>query len=205
MEIKAWQLGAPDTLLYQFYDRLRERLNRRLVKFLLANAMTRDDCRILEAGSGPAFASSIFGTESKVCLSIAVDIDIEALQEARHRDRGLAVVVADIKRLPFRNGSIDLCWNSSTIEHLEKPEDALREMKIVTKPGGMIFVGVPNAYGPLGFQRLISDTSVGIWIGKTFNRRQLAEMLSGIGLQPANCIFYFFRFFVGVLANKNLE
>jgi SAM-dependent methyltransferase len=203
MEIKAWQLGAPNTLLYQFYDHLRERLNRRLVKFLLGNAITRGDCRILEAGSGPAFASSIFNAEDRVCLSIAVDIDMEALHEARRRDSALALVVADVQRLPFRNGSIDLCWNSSTIEHLETPERALNEMKIVTKSGGMIFVGVPNSYGPLGFQRLISHTPVGIWIGTTFNRKQLAQMLSDIGLQPAYSIYYFFRFFVGVLARKN--
>jgi SAM-dependent methyltransferase len=204
METKAWQLGAPGSLLYQFYDGLRERLNRRLVKFLLGNAVTRGDCRILEAGSGPAFASSIFNAEDRVCLSIAVDIDIEALHEARSRDSGLALVVADVQRLPFRNGSIDLCWNSSTIEHLETPERALNEMNTVTKPGGMIFVGVPNSYGPLGFQRLISDTPIGIWIGKTFNSKQLAEMLSDIGLQPIHNIHYFFRFFVGVLARKNL-
>jgi len=200
---KAWQLGAPGTVAYRFYDRLRERLNRKLVKFLLGKAITRDDCRILEAGSGPAFASSIFGMESRVCLSIAVDIDIEALHEARRRDQAVALVVADVQRLPFRKGSIDLCWNSSTIEHLENPVQALDEMKIVTKPGGMVFVGVPNAYGPLGFQRLISDTSVGIWIGKTFSRKELTEMLSDTGLQPLHAIFYFFRFFVGVLARKN--
>jgi len=203
MEIKAWQLGAPGTLPYQCYDRLRERLNRRLVKFLLRNALTHSDCRILEAGSGPAFASSIFNAADRVCLSIAVDIDIEALHEARRRDSGLALVVADVQRLPFRDGSIDLCWNSSTIEHLETPESALVEMKAVTKPGGMIFVGVPNSCGPLGFQRLISEAPVGIWIGKTFSRRQLAEMLSAIGLQPIHNKFYFFRFFVGVLARKD--
>jgi SAM-dependent methyltransferase len=104
--------------------------------------------------------------------------------------------------LPFRNGSIDLCWNSSTIEHLQTPERALNEMNTVTKPGGMIFVGVPNSYGPLGFQRFISDTAVGIWIGKTFDRRQLTKMLSDVGLQPIHNIYYFFRFFVGVLARK---
>jgi SAM-dependent methyltransferase len=203
MEIKAWQLGAPGTLLYQLYDGLRARLNRRLVTFLLGNAITHGDCRILEAGSGPAFASSIFNAEDRVCLSIAVDIDIEALHEARCRDSGLALVVADVQRLPFRNGSIDLCWNSSTIEHLETPERALNEMNTVTKPGGMVFVGVPNSHGPLGFERLISDTSVGIWIGKTFNRKQLTDMLSNSGLQPSHSIYYFFRFFVGVLASKS--
>jgi len=205
MGIKAWQLGAPNTLVYRFYDGLRERLNYKLVKFLLGKGVKGDNCRILEAGSGPAFASSIFNTEDRVCLSIAVDIDIEALLEARRRDSGLAVVVADVQRLPFRNGSIDLCWNSSTIEHLETPERALNEMKLVTRSSGMVFIGVPNSYGPLGFQRLVSDTTVGIWIGRTFNRKQLIKLLSDTGLQPVHHIFYFFRFFVGVLANKGPE
>ena len=97
MGIKACNWGS-NTLVYRFYDGLRERLNHKLVKFLLGKGVKGDNCRILEAGSGPAFASSIFNTEDRVCLSIAVDIDIEALLEARRRDSGLAVVVADVLR-----------------------------------------------------------------------------------------------------------
>ena len=202
MGTKAWQLGSPGTLLYRFYDRLREGLNHRLVHFLIGNAIGRDNCNVLEAGSGPAFASSILRTQSRIRLSIAVDIDMEALLEAQRRDRALALVLADVQALPFRSETIDLCWNSSTLEHLDAPERALHEMKRVARPGGMIFVGVPNSYGPLGFQRWVADTAVGIWIGKTFNSTQLMGMLSKIGLMPVHCIFYFFRFFVGVLAQK---
>jgi SAM-dependent methyltransferase len=205
MGSKAWQLGAPNTLVYRFYDRLRERLNRKLVKFLLEKGVKGDNCKILEAGSGPGFASSIFNTEDRVCLSIAVDIDPEALHEARRRDPGLATVVADVQHLPFRNESIDLCWNSSTIEHLDTPERALDQMKLVTRSSGTVFVGVPNSYGPLGFQRLISNTNVGIWIGRTFNRKQLIKLLSDTGLQPTDHLFYFFRFFVGILARKGRD
>ena len=176
METKAWQLGAPGSLLYQFYDGLRERLNRRLVQFLLANAIMQDDCIILEAGSGPAFASSIFNAEDRVCLSVAVDIDIEALHEAQRRDSGLALVVADLQQLPFRHESIDLCWNSSTIEHLEAPERALNEMNTVTKSGGMVFVGVPNSHGPLGFERLSGQA-----LSKRHSFEMRAKRFKGMG------------------------
>jgi ubiquinone/menaquinone biosynthesis C-methylase UbiE len=202
METKAWQLGSPDTLVYWFFDTLRKRLNAKLVNYLLNRAITRDNATILEAGSGPAFASSILRRDHRVGLSVAVDIDLEALQQARSRDADICLVVADLNSLPFKSESMDLCWNSSTIEHLPDPAVALGEMQRVTMRGGSVFVGVPNLYGPLGFQRWIRQTSVGIWIGETFNRSQLSQLLTRAGLKPKDCIFYFFRFFVGVLAGK---
>lgn len=202
MGTKVWQLGSPGSWLYALYDGLRVGVNRKLVNYLLAGAVTSDGCKVLEAGSGPAFASSILNADRRVALSIAMDIDMEALLEARLRDPSLALVVADLQHLPFKKESIDLAWNSSTIEHLPSPEAALAEMQRVTRPGGKVFVGVPNLYGPLGFQHWIQNTSVGIWIGTTFNRSQLQKMVKECGLQPLDSIFYFFRFFVGVLARK---
>jgi ubiquinone/menaquinone biosynthesis C-methylase UbiE len=202
MAAKAWQLGAPGTVIYGFYDWLRKRLNNRLVEYLLSRGISDRKTRVLEAGSGPAFASSILAQDHRVDLSVAADIDIEALHEARNRDAQLALVVADLQNLPFRNESVDLCWNSSTIEHLPSPDTALAEMQRVTRRGGKVFVGVPNLYGPLGFQRWISRTAVGIWIGTTFDRSQLKAKMAEVGLQPKHTIFYFFRFFVGVLGEK---
>jgi ubiquinone/menaquinone biosynthesis C-methylase UbiE len=202
MAAKEWQLGAPGTATYALYDWLRRRLNSRLVEYLLSKGLADRNTRVLEAGSGPAFASSMFAQDPRVDFSIAADIDIEALHEARNRDPHLALVVADLQALPFRGGSVDLCWNSSTIEHLSSPDTALAEMQRVTRRKGKVFVGVPNLYGPLGFQRWISRTSVGIWIGTTFDTSELKAMMAKAGLRPKDTIFYFFRFFVGVLGEK---
>ncbi|MGC8658508.1 MAG: class I SAM-dependent methyltransferase [Desulfomonilaceae bacterium] len=202
MEYKAWQLGKPGGALYGFYDLLRRRLNYKLVSYLLHTGISEDSCVVLEAGSGPAFATSILSCDDRVGLALAVDIDLEALKEARLRDECLNVIVADIEHLPFRNGCVGLVWNSSTLEHLPSPHGALSEMSRVTKKGGKIFVGVPNVFGPLGFQKLIPESSVGTWIGTTFHRRELADMMEKMNLKPQDSIYYFFRFFVGVLARK---
>jgi len=202
MGAKSWQLGAPGTLTYRLYDALRNQLNGKLANYLLTRAMTRERCRVLEAGSGPAFASSMLAQDQRVELGIAVDLDIEALHEARRRDPGLCLVVADLRSLPFKSESLDLSWNSSTIEHLPNASSAVAEMARVTRTGGSVFVGVPNLYGPLGFEYLIRQTSVGIWIGKSFTGSELKEMLVQSGLKPQHSLFYFFRFFVGVLAKK---
>ena len=199
---KMWQLGSPGTWIYNFYDELRRRLNRKLVDYLLARAVTASESKVLEAGSGPAFASSILHRDRHVALAIAMDIDMEALREAQRRDPSLSLVVADLHQLPFRDESVDVSWNSSTIEHLDLPASALTEMARVTCRGGKVFVGVPYLYGPLGFERWISQTSVGVWIGRTFDRADLEHILIQVGLRPKHSIFYFFRFFLGMLAEK---
>ena len=202
MSIKSWQLGSPGTLIYRLFDSLRNRLNNYLANYLLARTMAHNKCRVLEAGSGPAFGSSILTKDRRVELGVAVDIDVDALYEARRRDTTLCLVVADLCSLQFGDDSIDLSWNSSTIEHLPDPSCAVAEMARVTRKGGSVFVGVPNLYGPLGFEYLIRETSVGIWIGQSFSRSELKEMLVHSGLKPLHAVFYFFRFFVGVLAEK---
>jgi SAM-dependent methyltransferase len=202
MGAKSWQLGSPGTLTYRLYDALRNQLNGKLVNYLLARAINHDKCKVLEAGSGPAFASSILAQDPRVEFSVAIDLDIEALYEARRRDSALCLVVADLCNLPFRAETMNLSWNSSTVEHLPDPSCAVAEMARVTRKGGSVFVGVPNLYGPLGFEYLIRKTSVGIWIGKTFSGSGLREMLIDSGLKPQHSLFYFFRFFVGVLAQK---
>jgi SAM-dependent methyltransferase len=199
---KSWQLGSPGTLTYRLYDALRNQLNGKLVNYLLTRAINHDKCKVLEAGSGPAFASSMLAQDPRVEFSVAIDLDIEALHEARHRDSALCLVVADLCNLPFRAETMNLSWNSSTIEHLPDPSCAVAEMARVTRKGGSVFVGVPNLYGPLGFEYLIRETSVGIWIGQTFTGAGLREMLINSGLKPQHSLFYFFRFFVGVLAQK---
>lgn len=186
--------------MYRVLDALRDGLNRRLVGHLAGQAIPVGV--VIEAGSGPASGSSIFRTIAGVRLSVAADLDPAALREARLKDPRLAVVVADIHQLPFRSGSSDLVWNSSTLEHLEDRHIALAEMARVAKRGGHLFVGMPYRYGPLGFQRLIVGTRLGVWIGPVFAPGELSTMMRELGLRPRMTWIYFLGLFVGVLAHK---
>lgn len=133
---------------------------------------------------------------------MALDIDIEALAEARRRDPALVAVVGDLHHLPFRSDGFDLVWNSSTVEHLPERERAIAEMARVAKPGGFVFVGVPFRGGPLGVQRWMADTPAGVWIGPVFSREELAALLRAGNLKPQATLIFFLRFFVGTLARK---
>jgi SAM-dependent methyltransferase len=202
MATKVWQLGSPGSSTYKFFDYLRNGLNERLVEYLLKVVSNSEKMTVLEAGSGPAYASSLMAKKPQCSFSIACDIDFEAMEQARLRDTNLVVVVADLRNLPFKSESIDLCWNSSTVEHIPEPERAVQEMYRVLKKQGRAFIGVPYLFGPLGFQRFTRSSSLGIWIGEVFSKTGLGEMISRVGFKPTNFNYYFFRFFIGVAAEK---
>lgn len=52
-------------------------------------------------------------------------------------------VVADISDLPFADNSIDVAINEYVLEHVHNPEQIVREMYRILKPGGVIYVVVP--------------------------------------------------------------
>lgn len=199
--LRQWKLGEPGGLLYGAYDVLRRRLNRRLVR-RLGEALPGAGAVVIEAGSGTGYASSLLTLDPRVRVAIALDTDLEALSKGRRETVHLQAAVGDLYELPFASGQADLLFNSSTLEHLERPAMALAEMRRVVKPGGSLFVGVPYALGPLGFQRWIAGTPAGIWIGKVYAADQLERVVSSAGFKIRWTFTYFLRCFVGVLAGK---
>jgi SAM-dependent methyltransferase len=199
---KSWQMaGGPGSLLYEAYDTLRRGLNRQIVKRLHRHAFTQPGI-VIEAGSGPGFATQRFGEENNVTLSVAVDYDYEALHEGRKSRPDLPAVVADIYHLPFKTGSVRLIWNSSTIEHLPDQRQAVQEMARLLPSNAYIFVGVPYRNGPLFFQRWIPETGVGIWLGTVYRRADVESWLREAGCEPVDHWRYFFWFFMGVMGRK---
>jgi len=74
-------------------------------------------------------------------------------------------VIGSATAMPFEDNSFDAVWTVWVLEHIPAPEQALREIRRVVKPGGHIFLMpawgvtpyVANGYGV----RAYSDLSVG--------------------------------------------
>ncbi len=216
---RSWQfIGPVGSPWYRFYDWLRRGVNRRLVAFL-ASALTHDSgadatvdasvadrgVSVLEAGCGTAFGSSILARRSEVSRAICLDIDLDALREAKARDKHMLAVVADMRCMPFSDGAFGLVFNSSTVEHLDDPVIAVREMNRVCADDGRVFVGVPYALGPLWFQPALGGTRVGLWLGRVFTAGALDTLLQSAGLRSIGQMRYFWRFFIGAMAVKRLS
>ncbi|RKE20944.1 methyltransferase domain-containing protein [Streptomyces sp. TLI_171] len=102
--------------------------------------------RVLDVGCGPgtitADLAGLVGPDGRVT---GIDPSAEVLGQAAAlaAERGLdnlSFETADVYRLPYPDASFDVVHAHQVLQHLADPVAALREMRRVTAPGGVIAV-----------------------------------------------------------------
>ncbi len=95
------------------------------------------------------------------------------------RDRDLRAPIADIRQLPFRDGSFDAIYSMGTVEHFDETEQAIGEIFRVLRPGGRAVIGVPNRWDPFLRPLMVAIMyRVGLYgygFEKSYSRRGLRE------------------------------
>jgi len=91
--------------------------------------------RVLDLGA----RSGSFHTSRTDLLIVRLDLEI-----APARGTG-CYVAADAARLPFRSAAFDLIVSNHSLEHFAALEDTLCEVGRVARPGGVLYVAVPDA------------------------------------------------------------
>jgi ubiquinone/menaquinone biosynthesis C-methylase UbiE len=90
--------------------------------------------RAVDIGCGPG--NSATHLRDKVPWVVALDPARSMLRRARRRDARLALVCADARRLPLRDGSVDAVTLHSVLYLLRDRAAALAEIARVLRPGG---------------------------------------------------------------------
>jgi ubiquinone/menaquinone biosynthesis C-methylase UbiE len=103
----------------------------------------RPGMRLIDCGCGPGSITVDLAQAVTPGEAIGIDLREEALTHGRQlaRDRGLSNVtfqVANIYQLPFPDGSFDAAFACAVLQHLAAPLEALKEVRRVLKPGGVI-------------------------------------------------------------------
>ncbi len=101
--------------------------------------------------------------------TIGLDFSDEALVRSRQNVPGVPLVLADGHNLPVPSASVDLLANLGSLEHFLTPEQGVREMARVLKPGGQAAILLPNAY-------YAADLVWWVWRkGRASSHKQLLE------------------------------
>ena len=121
---------------------------------------------------------------------LALDFAARPLGMALHQPCHAGGLQADIRRLPFRDQSLDGIWNLGVMEHFEEDEQLqiLREFHRVLKPGGHLLLWWPP--------RLALDRCMLLPFEKLFpsepgrvTRRAAAQMLVAAGFCEVVVLF----------------
>ena len=96
----------------------------------------------------------------------------------RSPERGTTVLGSGMQ-LPFRTGSVDICFSSNVLEHVPEPWTMADEMVRVTRPGGIVFLSYTIWLSPHGGH----ETSPWHYLG---GRRALERYERTHGKPPKN-------------------
>jgi SAM-dependent methyltransferase len=122
-----------------------------------------------------------------------VDSSIEVHDMAKRRYACLQTVGADVRQLPFPDGTFDGIVSNSTLDHFESLDDlsvSLQELSRVLRPGGHMILTLDNLTNPiillrnwLPFRLLERLKIVPYYIGVTLRANRLQALLKDSGFE----------------------
>lgn len=156
------------------------------------------DCILKTDLFDEAVAAGLFPVIASRCTKIyGIDVSHRIVAAACARYPGLAAVEADVRRLPFGDGSVDCVVSISTLDHFETSLDigkALAELRRVLKPGGTLVLTLDNLANPivalrnaLPFALTHAAGLVPYPVGATHGPRDAKRLVVEAGLNVDDC------------------
>jgi SAM-dependent methyltransferase len=122
-----------------WWFRARESILRGQLERARDLGMIHPQAGILNIGAATGRSSEWLADFGRVA---SLEYDADCCRLTRERT-GLDIVQGSILELPWPDESFDLACAFDVIEHVEDDRLAVREMRRVVRPGGMLFVTVP--------------------------------------------------------------
>jgi SAM-dependent methyltransferase len=115
----------------------------KLQTFVNDRLADEDSLRVLEAGCG----SATYLKFTPACYFVGIDISNEQLRRNSMLDEK---ILGDVQSYSFPANLFDLvvCWN--VLEHVKRPDLAIKNFAIALKPDGLLILSLPNVYSVKG-------------------------------------------------------
>ena len=142
--------------------------------------------RVLEVGCGVGSQTARLVASSPGAHLVAIDVSEDSLALARAAVPGVTFQRADLHALPFADHAFDHLFVCFVLEHLPDPEEALRALRRVLRPGGTI-TAIEGDHGSAffhpdsAFARAAIDCQIRLQPGNALIGRRLQPLLSGAG------------------------
>lgn len=160
-------------------------------------AANPEGLKILDAGSGNGGVSIAFSKAGAEVYGLEIESDLVeiACLNAEADQAGVKFVLYDGVKFPFADGEFDAVLSISVLEHVSNPQNYLNEILRVLKPGGFLYLALPNRLWP-------RETHTLLW-GLAYLPYELAEAMARVfkrsALAENNLHFYTYWQVAGML------
>lgn len=142
------------------YERFMGRWSRTLAKRMVAFGSVRDGESILDVGSGTGALTLAIVDAVPTARVVGVDRSAAfvAWAQAHSDDANVSFESGDAQHLPFGDSTFDRALSMLTLNFVPDPPGALREMRRVTRGGGVVAVAVWDYGSGMQMLRAFWDT-----------------------------------------------
>jgi len=124
------------------------------LRYLLAD-LTTVRGKVLDVGCGAGSVAKAVKRERPDLHVVGCDVSKSALALAEASPENVEFRSAQAEKLPFADGEFDFVWIFDVLEHVEKPEQVLREVARVLRPGGGFHIVLPLEGQPWTLYRFL--------------------------------------------------
>jgi len=130
----------------------------------LLDAAIPADARILEIGCGTGQMSLYLASAERQVIGADVtraSLQLGAAAARRFGVTGVQFVETDLHNPGLRSGAFDVVYASGVLHHTRNPQQSLEAILPLLRPGGVIVVGLYNAFArlPLQLRRVVARLS----------------------------------------------
>lgn len=122
----------------EVYDRYVGRYSPRLAEAMCEAASIRPGQRALDVGCGSGALVAALAERLGAENVAGIDPSEPFVEAAREKVPGARIVVGPAESLPFEDDEFDATLSQLVVNFLADPDQALREMSRVTRPGGVV-------------------------------------------------------------------
>ena len=114
-----------------------------LHRYAVASEYIKDKI-VLDIACGEGYGSNLMSVNASFVYS--VDIDEETIESAKlkYKKNNIEFLTGSTSSIPIKDNSIDVVVSFETIEHHDKHNEMLEEIKRVLKPNGLLIISTPD-------------------------------------------------------------
>jgi SAM-dependent methyltransferase len=195
---RVWERARPTPLWRRHSDAVNSALIERWLPTRVRRVLKTD---LFDEAMSMGLYPALVGRAEEV---VGVDVSSEIVNAAAARHQGLQARQADVRNLPFEDGSFDAVVSNSTLDHFQDEGEivrALRELHRVLRPRGRVILTLDNPSNPLNAiaKALPRDWLNSVWVrharvtarvghvpyhvGETMSARRLRTVLPCLGYE----------------------